>query len=158
MIKPYMPDINDAGVFLREIERDWRLNAIVDKELRVYEHLLPKIISREELVTVRFSPHGVRVPEGFTKTPIITTRPDDPDYRKHVGYVGIPLVIVAHLKDFPEGLAMLDEYNSKEEMVQDLSRIYKRDLRPNDVLSAYFLVELGALDPDKRKRYLDRDQ
>ena len=74
-----------------------------------------------------------------------------------MGYAGIPLVIVAHLKDFPEGLAMLDEYDSKEEMIKDLFQIYKHELGPNNVLSAYFLADLGALDPVLQKR-LGRDQ
>lgn len=148
MRKLYIPDNSLA----QRVEEDFGLRASIDEVLRFHEHLLPKIQSREEMVTIRFEKCRIRVPAGWRKTPIMTTKPDDPNYKRHAGYVLIPLIAVAHLDDFPEGLAMLDEYNSKEEMTADLSRIYQHELGSRDVLSAYFLGDLGALDPDTRRR------
>ncbi len=118
------------------------LGITLDKQLAFYSYLTPLIESGKQLCTVRFTPGTIRIPAlPYGMLPWIETDPDDETYRREIGIIRIPLVIVAEARSFPRGLALLDNYSSKREMIEDIQSIYNCTLKPDGVLSAYFIGE-----------------
>ena len=144
MMKLYIPGPNKDDLVER-VKNDFpNKNIKVDEELAFYDNLTPLIESGEELCTVRFRQDTVRIPGGkYGILPWIETNPEDKGYRKRIGNIRVPLVVIAEVKDFPEGFALLDEYSSKREMIADIGRIYGCKLKPEDILSGYALGELN---------------
>ncbi len=146
MMKLYIPG-QDPSELVRKVERDFPgMKIKIDKELAFYDYLTSKIESREEICTVRFRLNTIRIPGGANGiVDWIETNPKDENYHKQLGTIRIPLVVVADLRSFPEGLALLDEYSSKKEMIKDIQKIYNSKLKPEDILSAYMLGELKKI-------------
>ncbi len=118
----------------------------IDNELAFYGYLTPKIKSKEEICTIRFRPNTIRIPGGANGiVDWIETSPTDKNYHKQLGTIRIPLVVVADLESFPEGLALLDDYSSKKKMIEDIQEIYGCTLKPEDILSGYMLGELRKI-------------
>ena len=143
MMQLYIPG-QDSSELVNKVKRDFPgLEIKVDEELAFYNHLTPLIKSREEICTVRFRPNTVRIPGGeWGVVPWIETDPNDRNYRKQIGSIRIPLLVVADVESFPLGFVLLDEYSSKEEMIADIQDIYDCTLKQSDVLSGYILGEL----------------
>ena len=115
----------------------------IDDELAFYRQYTDQIRRREELFTVRYSGDRIRIPRG-ARLPWFETDPDNPEYKRHLGTIVIPAVVVADVEHFPEGIALLDAYASKPEMIEDLELIYG-SMRPTDMLSGYMLGRLSPL-------------
>lgn len=143
MMQLYIPGKDSSGL-VKKIENDFPdLGIKVDEELVFYKHLIPLVESREEICTIRFRPNTVRIPGGeYGVLPWVETDPNDKSYRKQIGTIKIPLVVVADIQNFPLGFTLLDEYHSKEEMIADIQDIYNCILKPTDILSGYILGEL----------------
>ena len=122
-----------------QAQRDFPdLGIRVDEELAFYKELTQKVRSREEAASVRFTRGKTRLPSGLY-LPWVETDPKDQSYKNTVGFVSVPLVLVSHVIDFPEKFALLDAYQSKREMIDDIESIYKTTLQPLDVISAYVI-------------------
>jgi len=140
MIKIYNT-LGPAEELEYKIKKDFpNANIRKDTELKFYEHLIPKLENQEEIVTVRYDSHGkIRMPFGYNGfLPLIRTHPDNDEEQK-IGLIYIPVMFLSTVEDFPEGLAMLDEYNNKPEMIKDLENIYKKIPSQNEFLSAYLI-------------------
>lgn len=116
-----------------EVTRDFQKYTIrFDEELRCNKETLDAILDGRETLSIRFAQNRVRVPK-MRILPLILTE----EKRVLAGWVDLDFVYISAVKDFPLSLIRRDVYQTRKEMIADISSIYDYTLQPDDIISGY---------------------
>jgi hypothetical protein len=149
MIREYSLDTR-MDALIEEIHADFPgIEVQTEDRLRFYKYHFERLESGLKTCTIRFKKDAIRVPcgkEDQDMLPCYATMPDDPNYLEEMGTAWIPSIIVAHVIDFPLGLAEEDGFASLYEMKKGIGNIYGTKLMPIDILSYYKIQEYAGKD------------
>jgi len=144
--KVYYPYVTDEVVLKQTVEKDFpglslhldsRLNFTSDNHPEFYEHAM---------YTARYSPNVIRLPkhpEHISFLDCVLVRNNTKETLGHIKIGGE--VVFWYLKNFPKKAAQLCGFDDKEQMIEELSLMYRRELLPNDALSLYEIESYHSL-------------
>lgn len=118
-----------------------------DRELALYREFLGKYRTGEKRTTARFGGDRIRLP-AHPVLPLFETRPDDHEYKQHVGRITIPRLRVKTIGELTDEDGVKDGFSGREELarvIRDIYEpIYQRPIADGEFVSVY---ALGPLTP-----------